>query len=91
MQRMPFFGRLGAKSLSEKLKLSWERVFLSRDEMAATYPTSRDSKCFCLYYARRLRDVIRTYWSHTFRRGRLMVQSRGRDPSTALVNWLTEE
>ena len=88
-QRMPLFGRLGAKSLGEKLKLSWERVFLSRDEMAATYPASRGSKHFYLYYALRLRDVIRTYWSHTFRRARLMMQSRGHDRNAALVNWLS--
>lgn len=89
MERMPFFGRLGAKSLGEKLMLSWERIFLSRDEMAVTYPASRGSRHLYPYYALRLRDVIRTYWSHTFRRGRLMVQSRGRDRNTALVNWLS--
>ena len=87
MERMPFFGRLGAKSLGEKLKLSWERVFLSRDEMAATYPASRDSKCLCFYYALRLRDVVRAYRFHVEQRR--VVRSPDRDRNAALVNWLS--
>jgi hypothetical protein len=69
-QRVPLFLLLGARSLEDKAKLSWKRVFLSRDEMAAKYPATRGSKHFYLYYALRLRDVIRTYTFHTFRRGR---------------------
>jgi|WetSurMetagenome_2_1015567.scaffolds.fasta_scaffold25747_2 hypothetical protein len=89
-QSMPLFDLLGAESFGDKVRLVWERVFLSRTEMAETYPESRNSRHLYLYYALRLRDVIRTYWSHTFRRGQVMVQSHGRDPNAALVNWLSE-
>ena len=40
------------------------------------------------YYALRVKDVIRNYWSHTVRRGRLMMRSRGRDRNASLFNWL---
>jgi hypothetical protein len=85
---MPLFDRLGAKSVGDKVKLSWERVFLSRGEMAAIYPASRVSKHLWFYRALRLRDVIRTLWSHALRRGVLMVRSRGRDRNDSLVKWL---
>ncbi|MCX6842425.1 MAG: nucleotidyltransferase family protein [candidate division WOR-3 bacterium] len=88
---MPFFGRLGAKCLGDKAKLFWERVFLSREEMAAIYPASRNSRHIYLYYALRLRDVIRTYWSHVLSRGRLLARSRRRDRTAALVKWLKED
>ena len=91
MQLMPFFGRLGATSFGDRTKLSLERVFLSRGEMAAMYPASCDSRHLSFYYVLRLRDVIRTYWSHTFRRGRLMMHGRGGDPNASLVNWLKED
>jgi hypothetical protein len=91
MQLMPFFGRLGATSFGDRTKLSLERVFLSRGEMAAMYPASCDSRHLSFYYVLRLRDVIRTYWSHTFRRGRLMMHGRGGDPDASLVNWLKED
>jgi hypothetical protein len=87
-QWMPKFDLLGAESFGDKARLLWQRVFLTRGEMAAIYPASRDSRHLYRYYVLRLRDVIRTYWSHTFRRGRLMSQSRGRDRH-ALVNWLS--
>jgi len=86
MERMPFFGRLGAKSFGEKAKLSWERVFVSRGEMAAMYPASRDSKHVWFYYALRLRDVVRTYWFHA--QQRRVMQRRGRDRNASLFNWL---
>jgi hypothetical protein len=87
-ERMPLFDRLGVESLGDKAKVFRERVFLSRGEMAATYPASCDSRHLYFYYTLRLRDVIRTFGSHTLRRGRLMMQSRGRDRKASLVNWL---
>jgi len=91
IERLPFFGRLGAKSIGEKAKLSWERVFLSRDEMAARYRASRDSKYFHFYYALRLWDVILIYGSDAMTRARLMRRSRGRDRNAPLVKWLKED
>jgi hypothetical protein len=88
-QVVPLFDQLGADSFGDKVRLVWERVFLSRTEMAEIYPESSNSQHLHLYHALRLRDVIRTYWSHTFRRGQVTVQSRGRDPNAALVNWLS--
>ena len=88
---VPLFRLRGAKSLFDMAKLSWGRVFLSRGELAAIYPASHGSPHFYRYYALRLRDVIRTYWSHTFRRGRLMMHGRGGDPDASLVNWLKED
>ena len=91
IERLPFFGRLGAKSIGEKAKLSWERFFLSRDEMAARYPAARNSRHLYFYYALRLRDVIGAYLSHTLVRGRLMMQGRGSDRNASLVNWLKQD
>jgi hypothetical protein len=91
IQRLPFFGRLGAKSIGEKARLSWERVFLSREEMAATYPASRNTRHLYFYYTLRLRDVVGSALSHTFERGRLMMRGRGHDRNAALVNWLKED
>ncbi|MCX6844909.1 MAG: nucleotidyltransferase family protein [candidate division WOR-3 bacterium] len=90
-QGVSLFDLQGAHSLGDKVRLSWKRVFLSRDEMAAIYPASRNSRHLYLYYALRLRDVIRTFGSHTLKRGRLMVRSRGVDPNASLVNWLKED
>ena len=87
-QWAPLFDLLGAESFGDKARLIWQRVFLSRGEMAATYPASRNSRHLHLYYALRIRDVMRTYLSHTFRRGRLMVQTGRRDRNAALVDWL---
>ena len=84
----PFFDEWRAESLGDKARLPWKRVFLSRDEMAARYPASRDSRHFYFYYALRLRDVIRNFGSHALSRGRLMVRSRGRGREVLLVNWL---
>ena len=86
LERMPFFDRLGARTFGERTKLSWERVFLSRQEMAARYPASLNSKHLWFYYALRLRDVTRTYAAHAFRRTRLTLPGRGR--SAELVRWL---
>ena len=84
----PFFEQRGVRSIGDKVKLSWGRVFLSRGEMAEMYPASRDSKHPWFYYALRLRDVIRTFRSHALERGRLTTRSRGRNRYVALFNWL---
>ena len=84
----PFFDLRGARSLGDKVKLFRKRVFLSRDEMAAIYPASRDSRHLYLYYALRLKDVMRVFWSHNLRRGLPMIRSRGQDRNVSLVNWL---
>ena len=90
-QWVPLLDLLGVESIGDKARLLWDRVFLSRGEMGETYPASRNSRHLYRYYALRIRDVIRTYSSHTLRRGRLMVQNRGRDRNAALVNWLSEK
>jgi hypothetical protein len=83
------FRALGARTLGDKAKFLKERIFLSRDEMAAKYPASRGSRCFCLYYALRLRDGLRAYTFHARRRALLMMQRRRRERYAALNDWLT--
>jgi hypothetical protein len=85
---LPILDMAGAKSLSDKAKLFWGRVFLSPDEMAAKYPMSRDSKRRWFYAALRLKDALRTLWLDVKRRGLPVVRSRGQDRNIALVNWL---
>jgi hypothetical protein len=84
----PFFDLRGAASLGDKAKLFRKRVFLSRGEMAAIYPASRDSRHLWFYYALRLKDVMRVFWSHNLRRGLPVIRSRGQDRNVSLVNWL---
>ena len=83
------FDAQGARSPEEKAEFFKERVFLSRDEMAAKYPASRGSSLFPLYYALRLRDGVRAYTFHALRRARLLLQRRRRERHNALHNWLT--
>jgi hypothetical protein len=78
----------GARSAGDKARLFWKRVFLSRREMVAAYPASRESKHLWFYYALRLRDVVRTFWSYMLRRGLPMIRSRGQNRNVALVKWL---
>jgi hypothetical protein len=85
---VPFFELQGVRSLGDKARLFWERVFLSHGEMAAIYPASRDSRHLHFYYALRLRDVIRSFGSYTLRRGLPVIRSRGRAGNVSLVNWL---
>ncbi len=89
-QWVPFFDEFGARSFGDKARVSWERIFLPRDAMASRYPRSRTSRHLCQYYALRFRDAARAFGSYVLRRTRLLVQSRGRDPSAALVRWLKE-
>ena len=90
-QGVPLFDLQGAHSLGDKVRLSWKKVFLSRDEMAAIYPASRDSRHLYFYNVLRLRDVIRSFGSHTLKRGLPVIRSRGRDRKVSLVNWLKED
>ena len=87
-QWVPFFDEFGARSFGDKAKVSWERVFLSRGEMASLYPNSRTSRHLYPYYMLRVRDVVRAFGSYVLKRGQLVVRSRGRDRNTALVKWL---
>ena len=88
-QWQPFFDATHAKTLADKARLSWRRVFLSRDEMAEVYPASRNSRHLRFYYALRIGHVIGAYATHTLRRARLML-GRGRDLQADLVRWLSE-
>ena len=85
---VPFFQLRGVRSFGGKAKLSWKRVFLSRGQIAAMYPRSRESKHVWFYYARRLGYAIWSFGSHTLRRTWLTMRSRGRDRNLALFNWL---
>jgi hypothetical protein len=89
--RAPFFDALGARSFGDMVRLTWKRVFLSRDEMAAKYPASRNSRCICLYYGLRLRDAIRALGAYAERRGLPAIRSRGRARRASLANWLRSE
>ncbi|MBM3313588.1 nucleotidyltransferase family protein [candidate division WOR-3 bacterium] len=86
LERMPFFRRLGARSLGEKARLASERLFLSRGEMAARYPAARDSRHLYIYYLLRLKDLVRTYLRHVT--GRAGLPARKRDPNAILLRWL---
>jgi hypothetical protein len=90
-QWMPFFDMVGVTSFADKTRLAWQRVFLSRDEMAKTYPASRKSRHLYGYYARRVGHVVRSYTIHTLRRARLLTTSPERKSSVALVKWLSSK
>jgi hypothetical protein len=78
----------GAMSLSGKAKLSWERIFLSREDMAVMYPAARQAKHLWPYYVLRLRDVTRTLAAAVFRRGLPTARSGMQGRNAALANWL---
>jgi hypothetical protein len=61
----PLFTMWGAKSIGDRAKLFWNRVFLPRDEMAIKYPESEGAKHLHFYHLLRLRDIMRTYWRMT--------------------------
>jgi len=82
------YDHLGAESVGDKARLVGRRVFLSREDMAAKYPASRNAKHFWFYYVLRFRDVIRTYWSHVLARARLMTRNLGNSRQVSLANWL---
>jgi hypothetical protein len=83
--------RWGAMPIGGKAKLSSERVFLSREEMAVRYPASRETKHFWFYYVLRLRDVTRTLVADVLRRGVPTARSGIEGRNAALANWLESE
>ncbi|MBM3314070.1 nucleotidyltransferase family protein, partial [candidate division WOR-3 bacterium] len=85
---MPFFSHRGARTLGEKVRFFRERVVLSREEMAAMYPASVGSSCPYIYYALRLRDVVRTYLRYETRRTRLKAGVDGRGQGASFLDWL---
>jgi hypothetical protein len=50
-----------APSLHEKIGLLWRRVFLPRGELALLYGVPAESARLPIYYALRLRDLLRVY------------------------------
>jgi hypothetical protein len=88
VQWMPALDLASARSLTDKARLVRERLFLSRDEMAAKYPRFRESRHPYLYFAIRVTDAIRTFWSYTLRRGLPLIRTREQDRNVSLANWL---
>jgi hypothetical protein len=82
--------RWAAMSIGGKAKLSWGRVFLSREEMAAIYPASHKAKHLWPYYVLRFRDVTRTIVAGVFRRGLPAARSGAEGRNAALANWLED-
>jgi hypothetical protein len=85
---MPFFDMVRVTSFGDMARLAWRRVFLSRAEMAATYPASRQARYLHWYYARRVGHVVLSYLTHTLRRARLLTTGSNRKNRAALVKWL---
>jgi hypothetical protein len=78
----------GTKSIGDKARLLWQRVFCSREEMAKMYPASRDSKHFYFFYALRLRDVLRYHGASV---PRIMLSREIRQSASkmiAVTDWL---
>ena len=85
----PFFANAHARTFRDKARLSLRRVFLSRAEMAATYPSARGAALLFPWYARRVGRVVRSYAVHSLRRARLLATSPERRNTAALVRWLS--
>jgi hypothetical protein len=79
---------LGARSLGDKVKLFWDRIFLSRDEMAAMYPASRDSRHLLSYYVLRFRDVTRAHGPAVLRMIRSREDRQSMSKRVAVADWL---
>lgn len=86
--RVPSYYPSGARSFGDEARWFRNRVFLSRDEMAAKYPASRGSKHFYLYYVLRLRDALRAYPSYARLVARYMMTGLRRSRYAALHYWL---
>ena len=84
----PVSGLVGARSFNDKTKLLWQRVFLSRDEMARVYPGSRESRFLCRYYALRVRDVIRNRGATVVKLARSPDFAESTTESAVVANWL---
>lgn len=82
------YDHLGAESVGDRARLAWERIFLSREDMGVKYPASRDARHFWFYYVLRLRDLIRTYWSHVLARARLTAGNRASSRQVSVADWL---
>ncbi|MBN2466110.1 nucleotidyltransferase family protein [candidate division WOR-3 bacterium] len=86
--RIPSLYPSGAKSLRGEVKWFWRRVFLSRDEMAAKYPASRNSRHLYLHHALRLRDALRASPSYLPILVRFMRAGLRRSRYASLSSWL---
>ena len=86
---LPFFDAAHATTPTDKARLTWRRIFLSRDEMAEVYPASLRSRLIYFHYARRVGHVVRSYVVHSFLRAHFMISSSERDRNVALVKWLS--
>jgi hypothetical protein len=84
-----FLGLRGREPLGHKVKRLWKRTFLSRDEMLAEYPASRNSRHLYVYHARRIWDIMRK-WGPALRRmpSREWEQSLSRN--VLLSDWLED-
>jgi len=84
----PVSGLVGARTFSDKTRLLWQRVFLSRDEMARVYPGSRESRFLCRYYALRVRDVMRNRGATVLKLARSPDFAESTTESAVVANWL---
>lgn len=51
----------GRRGLGAKIALAWKRLFVPRAELALMYGISQNAASIALFYAVRLRDLVRTY------------------------------
>ncbi|MBM3313510.1 hypothetical protein FJY70_02825 [candidate division WOR-3 bacterium] len=87
-QPMSLFRMLGASSTTEKVKFAWDRVFLSREELAERYPAALGSRHLALYYARRLWDVFLAYVHHACARARPPSLGQQSAAGGVVLDWL---
>jgi len=81
-------GLLGARTLGDKAKMLWKRVFISRDEMGRVYPKSSGSRFLGRYYALRLRDAMRDRGATALKLASSPEYAQSELESTAVANWL---
>jgi hypothetical protein len=81
-------GLLGARTLADKARLLWQRVFISREEMARVYPASRGSRFLGRYYALRLRDAIRDRGATAMKLARSSEYTQEESENGTVANWL---
>ena len=86
--RLPSLFPSSAGSLGDEVRWFRSRVFLSRDEMAAKYPASRNSRHIYLYYLLRLRDALRAFPSYARILARFMRAGFRRSRYASLSDWL---
>jgi hypothetical protein len=78
----------GKKSLGDRARLAWERVFLSRDDLADIYPKSRNAGNIHLYRLRRLGDVLKAHGRSVPRLVRSRAMRQGTAKMAAVTDWL---